>query len=233
MALILKKPKYQITVDAAKVYVTDITGAYDAVSNPGGWGSPNPELDESAVVAFVQRIVDNVGTTLDYVDNYAVYDPTAENTKETRMEFDNALDGHIKIVIFRLPVSLDGATKVGGGSLVEGEFFYWNEDESLVWKREAGLPIPVDLAELEGEGSVVQSTCEDLIFPRLAIAYNTLYSEYMEDRDGSCNNADALFNELLHFRMDLAGAKYRFKNGYHGSAEDIIDSLLKKYEVTV
>lgn len=231
MALTLAKPKYQISVDATQIFVTDITGQYDAVTNEGGWGAPNPELSESAVAMYVARVLDGVETEMSPATSFAVYDPGAANTKETKLEFAFSMDGHLKIVIFRLPVSLDGSTKVEGGSLGEGEFFYWNNGD-LIWQIVSGAPVVKELSELIGEVSVVQSTCEDLVFPKLAIKYNTDYTEYMEERDDDdCDDAETLFDNLVHFRVDLAGAKYRFKNGSVGSAEDIIESLLKKHDI--
>lgn len=233
MALILKKPKYQISVDATRLFVTDITGQYDAVTNPTGWGAPNSELSESAVVMYVARVLDGVETEMTPVGNIAVYDSGAANSKETKLEFVFSMDGHLKIVIFRLPVSLDGSTKVEGGNLEEGEFFYWSNGD-IIWQIESGVPVAKEVTDLIGEVSVVQSTCEDLVFPKLAIKYNTDYTEYMEERDDDdCDNAETLFQNLLHFRLDLAGAKYRFKNGSVGSAEDIIESLLKKHDLVV
>lgn len=233
MALTLKKPKYQISVDATQLFVTDVTGQYDAADNTGGWGAPNSELDQSAVAMYVARVLNGVETELSPADNFVVYDPGAANSKETRLEFAFSMDGHLKIVIFRLPVSLDGSTKVEGGTLSEGEFFYWSNVD-LIWKIESGVPVAKELSTLIGDGSVVQSTCEDLVFPKLAIKYNTDYTTYMEERDDDdCEDAETLFQNLLHFRLDLAGAKYRFKNGSVGSAEDIIESLLKKHDLAV
>lgn len=233
MALVLKKPKYQITVDTTQVFVTDITGAYDAVDNTGGWGAPNFRLDQSAIAVLVQRVLDGVGTDMTPVANIEVYDPAAANSKETRLDFNFSMDGHMKIVIFRLPVSLDGVTKVEGGSLTELEYFYWN-NTSLIWQIVAGVPVAKELSTLVGVGSVVQSTCEDLVFPKLAVKYNTDYTVYMQEvEDEDCDDGEELFQALLHFRLDLAGAKYRFQNGSVGSAEDIIESLLKKNDLLV
>lgn len=232
MAFALAKPKFQISVDATQIFVTDITGQYDAITNTGGWGAPNPELSESAVIMYVVRVLDGVETEMTPVGNIAVYDPGATNTKETKLEFVFSIDGHLKIIIFRLPVSLDGSTKVEGGNLGEGDFFYWNNGD-IIWQIESGFPVAKEVTDLIGEGSVVQSTCESLPFPKLALKYNADYTTYMEERDDDdCDDAEMLFQNLLHFRVDLAGAAYRFKNGSVGSAEDIIESLLKKHDIT-
>lgn len=36
------QPKISITSDCEKIIVSDITRSYDANTNPGGWGAPNP-----------------------------------------------------------------------------------------------------------------------------------------------------------------------------------------------
>lgn len=46
MALELQIPTISQSNDATTLIVTDTTGVYDATSNPGGWGSPNPEYTD-------------------------------------------------------------------------------------------------------------------------------------------------------------------------------------------
>lgn len=234
MALILK-PKYQIDVLGTTLYVTDITGQYgtvDVVENEGGWGVLNPSLADSALVALVQRFIGTTGSSLQTISNQIIYDNTALETKETQFTFTTGLDGHIKITLFRLPVSLNGATTVELAELQEGDFFYWN-NVSLIWKIENSLPVVVTVEELIGVTSVTQTTCEDLMFPSLAIKYNTLYRLYVESRDTSCNSAEAKFQELLHLRMDLYGAKTLFRSGLTTLSEDVINTLLQRYDLAV
>lgn len=229
MALSLTE-KYQITVDGTTIVVTDTTGAYDADTNPGGWGDPNPELNESAIVALVRRVVDDVETSFTPVGNYAVYDPAAVNTKQTQFNFTILNDGHIKMYVFRLPVSTDGINSVSGEDINEGDFFYWNNG-SLIWKILGGSAVAATVEDLIGVDTVVQTLCEDLIFPKLSLKYNELYNHYRQIRDESCNDAERLFQKLLRLRLDLAGAKYMFRSGLIESSEDKIQTLLKKYDL--
>lgn len=223
--------KYQITSDVAKLFVTDITGQYATTTNETGWGPPNPEISKSAIAVVVQRFLDGVASSFSPVGNYVVYDPTAVDTKQTLFEFNFLMDGHIKVTIFRLQVSLDGLTTVEGTNLVDGDYFYWS-NSSLIWQMVGTVPVAVDIVDLIGEATVVQSTCEALVFPKLIVERNTLYTEYMAERDSDCGDkTEALFQEILHFDADLAGAMYRFKTGAVLEAEDIVESLLKKYDL--
>jgi hypothetical protein len=231
MALTLKA-KPRITSDVETLRVTDISGEYDATTVTGGWGDPNSELSESAVGVIVQRSLNGVVSSWPVDGNQIVYDPAALNSKETSFEFPFVMDGHLKVTIFRLPVSEDGTTTVEGDTLDEEDFFYWNND-SLIWQIQSGVAVAVDFEDLIDEDSVVQSTCEVLFFPKLTIEHNSLYTEYMLKRNTSCDSAEELFKEIQHLYMDLAGAYYRFKSGAVLEAEDIIESLLKKYDLAV
>jgi hypothetical protein len=228
MSLVIK-PKYQIFVDASKIRITDITGQYNAASNTGGWGAPNDELNAAALVFAVQRILDGQGSLMTPVDNYIVFDPEAENSKQTSIDFNFSMDGHIKIAIFKLPVSLDGTVDLDSNPLNEGDYFYWNNGP-LLWKIQDNVPVEAEVSELIDNVSVVQGTCEDIVFPKLAFKHNSRYTEYMTKR-ASCDGANDIFNELLQLKLDLAGAKYRFRSGAISEAEDIIESLLKKYDL--
>lgn len=232
MAQILKG-KYQIDVLGTTLYITDISGVYDVADNTGGWGSPNPSLAQSAIIALVQRFVGITGTSLTAISSQIVYDPSALNTKQTQFTFQKGLDGHIKITLFRLPVSLDGANTVESNEIVSGDYFYWNSSSHLLWKMVGVTPVAVEIIDLLGKVNVLQSTCEDLIFPSLAIKHNALYRTYKDERDEDCNAADVLFQEVLRLRLDLYGAKTCFRSGLITKAEDIINTLLKKYDLAV
>jgi hypothetical protein len=47
--------------DGSSYTITDLTGAYDAVNNPGGWGTPNVELSDVAEAEVDLQIMDEDG----------------------------------------------------------------------------------------------------------------------------------------------------------------------------
>lgn len=227
------KSKYQINVQGNTLYITDISGAYDASDNIGGWGSPNSALNQSAICCLVQRVVGTTAASLVATSNQSVYDPTAIASKQTQFTFAVGTDGHIKIYLFRLPVSLDGSTTVESTNLSDGNFFYWDNASHTIWQRISGVPTPKALEDIIGNINTVNSLCEALIFPALAIKHNSLYRHYTEKRDVDCHAGDKLFYEVQHLRLDLYGAQGCFRSGLVTKAEDIINTLLKKYDLVV
>jgi len=230
MALILKS-KYQVSTDGTTLRLINVTGAYDPSTNPGGFGTPNPELSDSALIALILRRLDDTDTPLVPISNQILYDNGALNSDEAAFDFTYLQDGHHMMYLFRLPVSLDGIVTVEGPALVNGNYFYWNNGD-VIWKMEGGTAVPVtDLTEMIDNPSITQKLCEDLIFIKLTQKFNEMYQDYREKREDCCDGLDALFQELQMFRLDLIGAKMSFKSDLVDEAEDIIESLIKKYNV--
>lgn len=61
MALILRLTYTSINSDGTQITITDSTGNYDASTNPGGYGTPNPDRSDIALIlrAFVKRFDDS------------------------------------------------------------------------------------------------------------------------------------------------------------------------------
>jgi hypothetical protein len=46
----------QLSQDGKYAWYTDKTGEYNVDSNPGGWGTPNFNLNQSALLVFAYRM---------------------------------------------------------------------------------------------------------------------------------------------------------------------------------
>jgi hypothetical protein len=215
-----------------KYRVTDTTGQY-GTANLGGWGDPNVELSESAIWAIVIRKASTGDELLTPVLSNFVYDPTAANDKQTSIEFNYLNDGHLESYMGQLPVSLDGDTYVSGGTIGEGEYFYWSSGDTFAWKREGGVNIAVEsLAELiENEGIVTQTFCEELIPARIAIELQSLYKKYRLQRDTKCDDAEQVFQQLLKLQQDVQGAFYAFHSDLKVEAQTQIEDKLAEYQL--
>lgn len=79
--------------DGTTIYVSDETGTYDAVSNPGGYGAPNTERDQLALV-ILGRLK---GSTADTELTPDAYDPESV----TQFAFSGlTLDGYYQFKIY-------------------------------------------------------------------------------------------------------------------------------------
>jgi hypothetical protein len=158
MALILKS-EVSVSKDGTKLYVTDKTGEYVAITNPGGWGAPNVNIYESCLVCFVIRkgsegdeVFTSIAPSVPFL-----YDDSALNSDVKVFEITNRIDAVIDVVLARLPVSLDNVTYVDTGSVSEGDFYYYN---NAVYHYTGGEPVLVeDWTEIAEDDGVLKDIC--------------------------------------------------------------------------
>ena len=221
----------QIDADGESLWITDKTGAYDATDNEGGWGTPNPELNETALAVLVQRSDADGLINLSPVSTDVQYNSGASNTDETIFQLLLGRDGRHLAYMFALPVSNDGATIIVSGTpLAEGDYFYWTTNNA-VYKIESGSPVVVeDYSEMIDNVNIVQTLCQELILPDLTRKKHELYREYKDPRSKRCND-DATFQQVMLLQQDIQGADYSFRSGLTTQSEEIIDTLLHEYEL--
>src|SRR6478609_9113710 len=106
MALLIVQ-KYEVSIDVSTLRVTDITGAYDATTNPTGWGTPNLELNVNALWFVVKRKASGGDEYFEPSAVQIVFDSIAANTKETAVDFDYLNDGVFEITVGTVGASLD------------------------------------------------------------------------------------------------------------------------------
>jgi hypothetical protein len=242
MALILKS-EFSISTSGSKIYVTDKTGAYNATTNPGGWGASNVFLSDTCLLALVIRKASS-GLQLFSSDAYYIYDAAADNADENNFEFTFALDGVLDICLIRLPISDDDAVYYDSGdSILDGEFYY-NTINDGVYKMESGTPVLVLGGTTKDTTRILQipyaqttsnfytSVTTDITTPLLAIQAQKLYKQYRVEREKNCDDAEPLFQELLKLHEDIRGSYYTFWSNLTAEAQGQVESLLDEYQIT-
>lgn len=230
MALELKS-EFTISRDGTRITVTDKTGVYDVTDNPGGWGAPNPELNESCLVCLVIRkasggdqLMQATSPSVDYV-----YDAGAANSDEKSFEKIFRMDGVLNIVLIRVPVSLDDTNYVDAGAIADGDYYYYN---GSIYLRTAGAGVLVeDLLDLVGVSALTNDICEDISTPLLAIKFSEIRKEYRIQRDKECDDAIALLEELSKLRLDIEGAYDTFYSDLLVEAQNQVEDLITKYSL--
>lgn len=173
MALQLKIKKDGITTTGFLV-IKDVTGDYDATTNPGGYGTPNPDRDEVALVvrAFNNRydssasvVSNNVEVTPDNTDPLIAANWNVTINKQ----------GWYKVVLYGLSI-LDSDVLLSVGEIV------WNPLTSSIER----------IANREGSGpytyTTVAVTPEDLDGNTYAKAYSVLLDTYADNELCVCFN---------------------------------------------
>lgn len=234
MALTLKS-EYSILNDGTKIYVTDKTGAYNATTNPTGWGTPNYQLAQSCLLCVVIR-QSSSGEQLFTGSSYYVYDNTLPNTEETEFVFTFALDGVLDICLVRLPVSTDHANYLDGGTAANGDYYLYagTGDTPGIYYRIGGtysLVPSTDYIEIPYENGTLSNIYTDITTPLLAIEAQTLYKSYRVEREKDCDDAEPLFQEILKLHEDIRGAYYTFWSDLTAEAQNQVESLLDKYKI--
>lgn len=235
MALTLKL-EYSILNDGGKIYVTDKTGEYDATCNTTGWGGPNKNLYESALMALVIR-KSSGGNQLFESDAYLVYNSSASNSDETEFEATFKLDGVLDVCLLRLPVSTNQTSYVDGGNIYNGHYYYYNGPSGTgpgVYKKEGGVATIFTnyiILPYEVSATVTKTIVSDIATPLLAIQAQKMYKEYRVEREKDCDDAEPLFQEILKLHEDMRGAYYTFWSNLSAEAENQVEDLLDKYQI--
>ena len=223
----------QIDISGDFLWITDSTGEY-SVNNEEGWGAPNPELNQSCLVAqIVRRAEDDVteetaDVPLVNVNANIVFNAGATNSDVNQFQFEFDRDGHHLATLFRLPVSTDGIFDLELNTLIEGTYFYW-VTPAAVYRIVNGTPVLIeDLNEMVGDPATVQTTCQDVFMPLLIGKKTAFYQAYKNGRAGACTDDDN-FNASRELQSDIQGADYQFRSGLTTEAENNIDNLLKAH----
>jgi hypothetical protein len=224
----------QVDISGGSLWFTDKTGEYDVTTNDTGWGAATKELSESALVWSVVRNAMAGDEKISPVSFDVSYDDGAGNADETIVEFAYGLDGWYTITMFRLPVSNNNSDIIGGGTLSE-EDYYYDTQTGLVSQLISAAPVVVDDFEvMVGNVDVVQVTCEEIFYSKLAIKTNDLYKIYQAIRDtkgGDYKESRNALAEVTDIREDIRGADYAFRSGLTTQAQDIIETALTRYDI--
>jgi len=178
--------------------IKDITGNYDATTNPGGYGTPNPDRADVALVlrAFNNRydgsttvVSNNVDVTPDNTDPLVVINWNVEIDKQ----------GWYKVVLYGLNI-LDSSVLLSVGEIV------WNTLTSSIER----------ITDRVGSGpytyTTIAATPEDLDGNTYTKAYSFLLDTYADDELCVC------FNKAVRYyyksKEEADKERYRKIRGY-------------------
>lgn len=237
MALILAGLP-QVAQIGDSLWFTDKTGEHDATTNEGGWGAPNVELDQSAILVFVYRMTNPTFQLLP-IGSTIKHNPVATNADELAFQFTYNNDGYHQFNSVRMMVSSDDANSIDTVPIVftNGDVWY-NSTDGLVKQMQGGSPVVLDITDqtdlstILASDSVVQLLCEQVYYVNLAIKKNDLYNSMREARrreNTSQVNRDK--EDQMDILLGTASAAYNFSFGLKTEAQDIIESLLDDFKL--
>jgi len=236
MTLVMKQ-LVQVDISGNYLWSTNKNGEY-TTANTGGWGAPNPELNQSAILCLAKRLDE----FLTFVSDQVYYSETATNDFEPQFQINYPdKDGWIQIWQMRVWVSEDAIMDVSGTHvLVDGDFFYIpGQANKIFMKTGSGDDA---YAQVTDYNVMINSTddtnpyfvmCEDLFYNKLAKKYNDLYKQYTLARNPQNTEAMSdLSSQMNDIQINIVGADYSFRGGLKYQANDIIEDLIDRYNVT-
>ena len=237
MTLVLKGLP-QVSQDGKYLWFTDKTGEYNVDSNAGGWGSPNFELNQSAILQFTYRKATNRELVAP-VGNTVKHSAAATNADELVFQMDYLNDGWHQFYSFRLMVSTDDVNSIDTAPIVfaEGDIWY-NSNDTLVKQMVGGSPTTLDLTDINvldtiiGNTSVVELLCEQIYWKNLSQEKNERYTKQREARRRSdSSQEDRMRRDQMDIMLGTASSAYQFNFGLKTAAQDEIETLLDEFNL--
>lgn len=140
----------QININDELYILEDTTGSYDAASNTGGYGSPNPDRSDVALLVYA---LDRTGSS-DIVFSPISYDPVTV----TKIQFnaDKSKDRYIRAHVF--------AVLIETGSESTGDY-YWNAADGLttIRRKTAGGYDSIALSTVVDVADIVQKQVDSFV----------------------------------------------------------------------
>lgn len=228
---LVPKQTVRTNIYGTELWSQDKTGAYVPVTNIGGYGSPNPTLAHSALVAISKHISD-VDTWLTAISPQVVHNPAAVDTDVNVFGFGYFTDGHYSTTLFRLRVSADGgATDLDAVAILNGDYYAVG---TTVYKKTAGVGVIVPVAnykDMLNESSISKVTCEVMFFNKLFIKKRDYYKRYKDLRPLSFEDSREWLAKHDDLRADIEGTDYSFRSGLIVDAEESVKQLLTLHEL--
>jgi hypothetical protein len=155
----------------AYIEFLEATGTYDASTNPGGFGTPNPDRSSfAAVMVAIHRLVNG-----DVPANILAYDPVSVTS--FTIEITPEVNGHLKYDLFLIPFFDEMLT------YQEGDITYDNrvpaDPSIIIYQNAQWVSIPKE--DLIDSGSdLTQKNGNALIIPVVEEFQNTLDAERLK-----------------------------------------------------
>lgn len=228
----------QISQDGKYLWFTENRGEYAVTTNEEGWGTPNVELNQSALLSWVYRM-ENPTAKLEPVGQALRFNVGATNADENQFQTDYLADGYHQFHIARLMVSADDTNSIDTTPVVFTVGDVWfNSIDTTVKQLQAGGVVALDITDQDDLALIVASTsiiyllCETMYYKDLSIHKNELYTSYRAARrNEDTAQIKKLRIDMTDIMLGTATAAYQFSYGLKLEAQDTIESLLDDFNL--
>ena len=189
--------------------INDTTGTFNAISNPGGYGAPNPDRSSFALVITARRVIGQNETA--HVESDAVTDAT--------WNYVFTFGGSYEIFLVALPIE----TNPDVSSLAEG-YIYWETVTQKIFLVKNGIAVETN--------SVIDGALH------ISVVTNHLVTAFSEERAieifcltflrGACLPLREEYNDL---NRTLDAIQCYFQEAYFEKADELF-TLANKIIIT-
>jgi len=233
MALELKIEN-SINVTGLELYIEDVTGAYDS-TNIGGWGAPNTERKDVALMGLTEKYHTNEDTSLLIVQDPQIdYDINYTNDYKSKFVFNVEKDGGHKHHLIILNPSDNGNTYLDSTSIAIDDYFFLTTDFLVYQKNDDGTNKEItdykELIEVTNGNKPDSISVDQFWTPKLSIKQAELYNEYRIARTNCVNEREAL-DSVVEVNLNLTHASGLFYRGLYMDAENVIDTMFDLFDL--
>lgn len=138
-----------VTFSGPQVIVTDVTGNYDASTNPGGYGSPNAAFSDYAHYVILRK--KNVNSVPDAVLSLDTYNPLSS----TVFTYERTLDGWYEATKLNILKWTAGSYVLGDVRYYSGTIYKANTATSSTPGADSTWDAVTDLTTIESNPTVI------------------------------------------------------------------------------
>lgn len=213
-------------VKGDRIWVTDKTGAYDASLNVGGYGAPNEERANLAILCYVRRIpLEGDNIKMEQYGPEIIYNNSLPNTEESEWQVKIDRDSWYKISLIAIINSSAG--------LSTGQFYYDTATSEIKRITTSGTEVITDYEELvDPDDSNIpnQSTCEKFLWMSTKIKLNKLWRQYKDGLEDVDCDAQAIFDRHTLTKENAISAHNQFWAGLQTESVKSIEELIEELE---
>lgn len=200
--------------DGDIIYINDDTGEYDAVSNTGGYGAPNTERTDVALIAITKYKAESADVTI----TAEAYNPEDVTEFEYQGRSDSQYEGHYESKIYSVP------RKTGAETPAEDDFVYdFDADQLERWNGAAW--VSAVNSELE-DNDWDHVTVDHPHIPNIWLAFNNV-NKLLITGCKSVKRSD-LEQDLMNLSVMLNGSIALFAEESYSAFQRSVEKYISK-----
>jgi hypothetical protein len=227
MALDLKF-EVSFSADSSTIYIDDTTGVYTA-NNLGGWGTPNTDRADVALVTYI-KYQPFTGVFVNLTDSANSPEVVVDFSSDTDKQFNINYykDGWYNINLIAVPAYTDA---LAPANITANNIFYSTTSSRLkYYDGSSVIEITTDTQyETLLTSSYTQENLDAIYTRKLEIQYNCLLDAYTDLLETE-KEYETTEDNLIKLKFLIQATVYRFYSDKKYEAQKMTENLTKQYK---